>query len=561
MTTAETTTPRGQGLSGLLETIRRRKTLAIVPFVFVLAATASLAFFLPSLWTARALIMVDRQQIPESFVKPTVTSDVPSALLTLSQEIMSRARMLDIIQRFKLYPHLEGKATPDELVDKMRKDTKIEFVGTDDRAPSRSSTSRDRDQKQMVAFGVSYTATNPTISMQVANTLAELYVDENVKLRERQAIGTSDFLEKQLSEVRKKLGDQEKRITDFKERHMGELPEQREANLRTLERLQQQLQMAHETHGRAVERKQQITQALREIDQETGKGATTLTAPPPPVSATAARLNLLRQELIQLQTKYNDRYPDVIYTKEQIRMLETRLAEEQAAAAPPKQEKKEDPKSGLRPVPQNSYVQSLMSQIDQANVEVKAGAEQIASLQKQIAVYDRRIENTPRREHDLALITRDYETTQNLFKTLLGKREEAGIAADLEQRQKGEHFRIMDPAVAPDKAAGPNRIRLLLIGLVLAIGTSAAAVVLAENVDTSFRRVDEVRSRLPVPILSTIPRITTEGDVRRLSRQRRLATVAVAVGLLVVVGGTYAIAHGNHELVGLLTAEPTPVRK
>jgi polysaccharide chain length determinant protein (PEP-CTERM system associated) len=391
--------------------------------------------------------------------------------------------------------------------------------------------------------------------MQVSNTLAGLYVDENVKLRERQAVGTSDFLEKQLVDVRKKLEAQTRRITDFKEKYMGELPEQREANLRTLERLQQQLQMAHETHRRAVERKQQLTQALGEIDQSAGKAAT-ITSPPPPANSTAARLNLLRQELIQLQTKYNDRYPDVIYTKEQIRMLEARLAEEQAAAALPKQEK-DEPKPGLR------VVQSLMSQVDQANVEVKAGGEQIASLQKQIAVYDRRIENTPRREHDLALITRDYETTQNLFKTLLGKREEAGIAADLEQRQKGEHFRIMDPAVVPDKAAGPNRIRLLLIGLVLAIGASAAAVVLAENVDTSFRRVDEVRSRLPVPILSTIPRITTEGDVRRLSRQRRLATAAVAFGLLVVVGGTYAIAHGNHELVGLLTPDPTasPAKK
>jgi len=493
-------------------------------------------------------------------VKPTVTSDVPSALLTLSQEIMSRARMLDIIQRFKLYPHLEGKATPDEIVEKMRKDIKIEFSGTDDRSASRSSSSRDRDQKQMVAFSVAYTATNPAVAMQVSNTLAGLYVDENVKLRERQAVGTSDFLEKQLVDVRKKLEDQTKRITDFKEKYMGELPEQRDANLRTLERLQQQLQLAHETHRRAGERKQQLTQALGELDQSAAKTGT-MTSPPPPANSTAARLNLLRQELIQLQTKYNDRYPDVIYTKEQIRMLEARLAEEQAAAALPKQEKKDEPKAGMRQVPQNSYVQSLMSQIDQANVEVKTGAEQIASLQKQIAVYDRRIENTPRREHDLALITRDYETTQNLFKTLLGKREEAGIAADLEQRQKGEHFRIMDPAVAPDKAAGPNRIRLLLIGLVLAVGASAAAVVLAENVDTSFRRVDEVRSRLPVPILSTIPRITTEGDVRRLSRQRRLATAAVAVGLLVVVGGTYAIAHGNHELVGLLTAEPTPVRK
>jgi uncharacterized protein involved in exopolysaccharide biosynthesis len=257
---------------------------------------------------------------------------------------------------------------------------------------------------------------------------------------------------------------------------------------------------------------------------------------------------------VQLQTKYSDKYPDVVYTKEQIRILEARLAEEQAVAALPKQEPKKTP-SGLRVIPQNSYVQSLMSQLDQANVEAKTGAEQIAGLQRQIAMYERRIENSPRREHDLALITRDYETTRTVFQQVLGERQKAGIAVDLEHGQKGEKFRIMEGARMPERPTGPNRMRLLLIGFALAIGASGAAVVLAENVDTSFRRADEVRSRFPVPILSTIPRIITDRDVRRRARQRRLATAAVAVGLFVVVGGAFAVAHNNHELVGLLTPD------
>lgn len=556
MTTADNAQTRGQGLSGLLETIRRRKALALVPFLFVLTATASLAFFLPSLWTARATIMVDRQQIPESFVKSTVTSDVEGRLLTLSQEILSRTRLYEIAQTYNLYPKLRTTAAPDEVVDKMRKDIKIEFAETSPER-DRPGARRDRDPRT-VAFAVSYTTANPQVSMQVANTLAGLYIQENVKLREKQAVGTSDFLGSQLAEVRKKLADQEKRVTEYKERHMGELPEQRDANLRTLERLQSQLAGAQETHRRAAERRQQITQALAEIDQGSGPAAAT-TAPPPPAGSTAARLNLLRQELAALLTKYSDRYPDVVYTKEQIRLIEARLAEEQAAMALPKQ--KDEKRSALRMAPTNPYVTSLMSQLDQANVEVKTGAEQIAGLQRQIATYEKRIENTPRREHELSLITRDYESTKELFRSLLGKREEAGIAADLEQRQKGENFRIMDPAVVPERPTGPNRVRLLLIGLVLALGASGAAVVLAENVDTSFRRVDEVRSKLPVPILAMIPRITTETDLRRLSRQRRLATAAVAIGLLAVVGSTFAIAYGNHELVGLLTPDVTPTAR
>lgn len=557
MTTADNAQARGQGLSGLLETIRRRKALALVPFVFVLTATASLAFFLPSLWTARATVMVDRQQIPEAFVKSTVASDVEGRLLTLSQEILSRTRLYEIAQKYDLYPKLRATTSADEVVDKMRKDIKIEFADTSTERDRPGAGRRDRDPRT-VAFAVSYTTTNPQVSMHVANTLAGLYVQENVKLREKQATGTSDFLGSQLTDVRKRLAEQEKRVTEYKERHMGELPEQRDANLRTLERLQSQLGGAQETHRRAAERRQQITQALAEIDQGSGPAAAT-TAAPPAAGSMAARLNLLKQELAALQTKYSDRYPDIVYTKEQIRLLEGRLAEEQSAMALPKQ--KDEKKSALRMAPTNPYVTSLMSQLDQANVEVKTGVEQIAGLHRQIATYEKRIDNTPRREHELSLIARDYESTKELFKTLLGKREEAGIAADLEQRQKGENFRIMDPAVIPERPTGPNRMRLLMIGLVLSLGAAGAAVVLAENVDTSFRRVDEVRSRLPVPILSTIPRITTESDLRRVSRQRRLATAAVAIGLLAVLGSTFAIAHGNHELVGLLTPDAAPAAR
>jgi polysaccharide chain length determinant protein (PEP-CTERM system associated) len=552
MTTVHETPARPQGLATLAETLRRRKLLALVPFLFVLAATASVAFFLPSVWRSRAVIMVDRQQIPESFVKSTVVSNLESRLLTLSQEILARARLLEIIERHHLYPGLRGGTSPDELVDTMRRDIRIEFVDQGDRR------SRDRDARTLV-FSVGYTAPSPGVSTAVANTLAALYVEENVKLRERQAAGTSDFLERQLAESRKKLVDQEGQIAAYKEKHIGELPEQRDANLRTLERLQQQLALVQETHRRALERRQMITHSLAELDV-TGNAS----APAPsPASTAQARLTLLKQELAQLQTKFSDRYPDVVYTKEQIRVLEARVAEEaaEAKAQPAAAPRPDADAARRRVVPQNAYVQSLMSQLDQANLEAKTGVQQVADLQRQIALYQKRVDAIPRREHELARITRDYETTRELFRSLLAKRDEAGIAADLEQRQKGETFRILEPATLPDRPLGPNRLRLLLIGLVLAVGAAGAAVVLAENVDTSFRRVDELRARFPVPVLSAIPRITTESDRRRLARHRRVAVAAAGLGLLVVIGSSWAIARNNQELVGLLTPDTAPTAK
>jgi hypothetical protein len=167
---------------------------------------------------------------------------------------------------------------------------------------------------------------------------------------------------------------------------------------------------------------------------------------------------------------------------------------------------------------------------------------------------------TPKREQELALITRDYETTRDMFRSLLAKRGEAGVAADLEQRQKGETFRIIEPASLPERPAGPNRLRLLLVGVALALGAAGVAVILAEQVDTSYRRADEMRATAGVPILSTIPRIVTEADRLGALRQRRLAVVGVALGLMLVVGTSFVVAHNNQSLVSVLTPDATAKR-
>lgn len=552
---------RGIGLAHIVETVRRRFTLALLPFLFVLAAVTSFALFLPSLWMARAVILVDRQQIPEAFVKSTVTSDVENRLLTLSQEILSSARLMTIIEAHNLYPDIRRTQSADMAVERMRRDIRIDFQNDD----------RDRRNPRTVAFSVAYTTTDPVAAMTVANELASLYVAENIRYREKQSVSTSEFLESQLADVRGRLQSQERRVADFKERHMGQLPEQREANLRTLDRLQQQLQSALETQRRAVERRHMLTQTLAEIDQSPAAVAATTAAvgkpDPTPAEAMAARLSLLKQELAQLQTKFSDRYPDVIALRDQIKGLEAKLQAEPPAAAPAAAPKpaaapvaRRDGKE-LRPIPQNAYVQSLVQQLDQATVEARTSADEISGLRGQIALYQRRIENTPRSEQELALISRDYETTRELFRSLLGKRGEAEIAADLEQRQKGEHFRMIDPARLPDRPAGPNRFRLLLIGLVLAAGAAGIAVVLAEHVDTSYRTAEEVRGSESVPVLSTIPKIVTERDRRRSLHRQRLRTAAVAVGLLAVIGSSFALAHNNHAVVALLAAEPAAVKR
>jgi protein tyrosine kinase modulator len=551
---------RGLGLASVLEVVRRRRVLALLPCLFVLAAAASLAMFLPSLWTAQATVLVTRQEIPEALVRSTVSTDPEARLLTLTHEILDTPRLTRIIETNDLYPAMRRSRPIADVLERMRKDIRVEVQDERER--------RAREWRSLV-FTVAYTATDPTVAARVTNTVAGLFTEENRRQREQQAAGATQFFETQLGELRTRLATQEQRITAYKEQHLGELPEQREVNLRTLERLQQQLQLAHENSRRANERRQMITQSLNDLDLASalgGSGATGSGLTVAPGETAAARLSILRNELAALETTYSDKYPDVIQMKEQIRILEDRVADEttkakaaaasaKTAAAPSSRQARD-----LRLAGQNPYVLSLMQQLDQASVESKATADEIANLNRQLAVYQRRLEMTPKREQELALITRDYETTRDLFRSLLAKRGEADVAADLEQRQKGETFRVIEAATLPDRPAGPNRIRLLLVGIALALGAAGVAVILAEQVDTSYRRAEEVRATAGVPVLSTIPRIVTEADRLGALRHRRLAVLAVTAGLMLVVGTSFVVAHNNQSLVSVLTPDPTVKR-
>ena len=554
--------PRGLSLATVLETVRRRRVLALLPLLLVLAAALSLAFFLPSLWTARATVLLNGQLIPEAYVRSSVSGDPEARLLTLTHQILDGPRLTKIIEQYNLYPALRKSRPAADVVERMRRDIRVEIPEERER--------RNRESRSLI-FTVAYTTTDREVAVNVANTLAALFDEENRRTSQQQAAGTSEFLETQLREMRTRLSGQEQKITAYKEQHLGELPEQREMNLRTLERLQLQLSIAGENNRRANERRQMISQSLNDLDVASAMSGGSGTGTPGMLGETpaAARLAALRQELTALQTTYSDKYPDVISTKEQIRLLEVRVAQEDKKAAAAQAAAAASPKSGaaapnrasrdLRLAAANPYVLSLMQQLDQANVEAKASTDEIGNLNRQLAVYQRRLEMTPKREQELALITRDYETTRDMFRSLLAKRGEADVAADLEQRQKGDTFRVIEPATLPDRPAGPNRIRLLLVGLALALGAAGVAVILAEQVDTSYRRADEVRAA-GVPVLSTIPRIVTEADRLGALRQRRLAVVAVTAGLMLVVGTSFVVAHNNQSLVSVLTPDTTAKR-
>src|SRR3989454_997560 len=346
-------TAKGAGLDGPLAIWSGRKWLAILAFIFPMSAAASLLAFLPNIYRSTAAVLVDRQQVPESFVQPTVTSALETRLHTISQEILSRSRLEALINRFGLYSDLKQRVSPEEVIARVRGDIKLEL-----------KSAKVTDQREAtIAFTLSYQGSDPSTVSAVTNTLAGFYIEENFKARERQAIGTAEFLKVQLEATKKRLDVQEQQVSTFKRRHLGELPQQMETNLATLAQLHAQLRMNADNQTRTSERRQMMSSQL--ADAQSYVGPTGLAAPVPE----AVRLAQMKQDLARLRTQFSERYPDVVQLAAEVAALERTLAE--AKSSEPKTEGKPGaPQPTPPPVPLSPYVLRLKEALSEAQTEL-----------------------------------------------------------------------------------------------------------------------------------------------------------------------------------------------
>jgi len=536
--------PKHSPLETLVPIWRRRKWLGLVAFAAPMAVGLSLMAFVPNVYRSAATVLVDRQQVPESFVRSTVTSALEIRLHTISQEVLSRARLEALISRFDLYADLRKNASPEVVIERMRKDIKLELKSAELRG-LREAT---------VAFTISYQGRDPERVALVTNTLASFYIEENLKARERQAAGTAEFLKAQLTETKRRLDEQEQRVSGFKRRHLGELPQQMETNLGTLDRLHMQLRQNADSQTRATERRQAVSSQLAETETLLASGqayqpfatAPGLPLAPPELREAAARLALKKEELARLRSQFSERYPDVVQLAGEVAILEREIAD--AEARP-----KTTPEAATpTPTPMTPYVLRMKESLSEAQTDLKVLKMEEERLRSEIAAYQARVENVPRREQEFKELSRDYESTRELYNSLLKRYEEAQLAESMEQRQKGEQFRVLDAAVANAIPAAPNRLQIFLLTLAAAIGLTVGLVLVAERHDTSFHDIDELRAFSNVAVLSSIPKIVTQTDLRRSSWRMRLGAAAALGGLVLIVGITYVAASGNDRLVSLL---------
>jgi polysaccharide chain length determinant protein (PEP-CTERM system associated) len=486
----------------------RRKWYVVIPLVLSIMISFIVYKNLPKIYKATTLILVQSQRIPESYVRPTITDSVNERLSTISQEILSRTRLEKVIEEFNLFSEIRSKGSMEEIVEMMRKAVEV-----------RVQPGRDLAQN---TFTISYEGGEPRTVMMVTNKLASMFIEENLKVRGLRTEGTSEFLTKELQSTDEQLKEKEHDLREYKERFMGQLPQQLDANLRILERLQQQLKMTGENIRAAEDRANALQNQIDQLKQRSVRRRSSNSNPEDRDSEGRSdndlitEWNNLKRDLANAQLKYTDSHPDVIALKKKISKLEPsvkELLENKEGAG--------ETKSGGHPGRKGG--ENLASRISDPNterlfnqyaegyknalLEVKRAKEEEKNLREQIAIYQRRIEDTPKREQELILLTRDYDILKANYQSLLDKRFQAQMAGNLERRQQGEQFKILDPARIPEKPFKPNRDKILLMGLMLGLASGFGLAWFRESLDQSFHTVSDVETYLGIPVLATIPNL------------------------------------------------------
>ena len=502
-------------LETLLQVARRRKWLILIPAVLIATIAAVVVYFLPNTYRSETLILVVPQRVPESYVKSTVTARIEDRLQAISQQILSRTKLEQVISDFNLYKReRDNGELMEDIVEQMRmKDIAMSVVKGD-------------------AFRLSFQSEDPRVAMRVTERLGSLFIDESYRDREVLAQSTSEFLATQLDEARRQLVAVETKLLEYQRTFNGELPTQLSANLQGQHNTEIALQQLGDSLNRDRERRIQFERTVADVLEAPDAPAAEVK---PEIAQTLEdELKTAQQALLAVELKLRPDHPDVKKQRRTVDELRARVDAQKLQGT-------------LTSRPTNTVVMDyakrkrLMdakAELDNLDREIKAKLAEEQRLRSVQAMYQARIEATPVRETELASLTRDYETLQQSYRTLLQKKEESEISANLEKRQIGETFRILDPARLPEKPVSPDRPQLYVIAMLGALAIAIGLAAAAEYLDRTLRTDADVRAALNLMVLATVPTMRDPAlATRRLRRRLAFGVVGTAV---IAVGATVA---------------------
>lgn len=465
--------------------LRRHKRLILIPVIALPVLAYIVALLWPKEYTSQTVVLIEQPAINESYVASFDTSDLKQRLASIQSQILSRTRLAGVIEKLGLYPEERGKVSMDDLADRLSRKIVVTPV----------KPMLQVNNAQLPGFTMQAKARTPVLAQKICNEVTEMFLNSNLHLRQEQAQDTTVFLGKQLEDAKKTLDMQDAKLAAFKTQYMGSLPDNEQANLSILNGLNTQLEAATQALNRAEQDKSfaesMLSQQLAALQSSpSGQDPQSL----------EKELSAERAELAAMQTKYTSDHPDVVRLKASIADLRMKITDNA------KETETASNESGP-PLVETQGIEQLRAQVHQYDATIRQKTAEQRDLQRQIGVYQSRIQLSPNVEEQYKVLTRDYQSAADFYNDLLKKRTESAMLTNLHQEKNTDHFRVLDPPNLPSSPSFPVRSYFALAGLALGVFIGVGLTLLAEARDTKLRTEKDVEMLLRVPTLVLIPSV------------------------------------------------------
>jgi protein tyrosine kinase modulator len=495
--------------------LRRRWWLLLLLGILGAAIAYGTSLLLLNRYTSRSLVLVERQQVPDNFVQPVVTTDLDQRLATLEEQILSRTRLRPLIDNFGLFKEKE-------IFDLTRFKPVVQLLGRIMGQGSEASAEWRIEQTRaaigvkpvqsiiqdpkggLPGFYISFTYSNPEVAQQVCDRITSMFIDEDIRFREQAAQGTTDFIDSQLQDAKRQLDEQDARLAKFKQKYLGALPDDTQTNLSILTSLNMQLEGVTGSIQRTAQDKSYVESFLEQQLETLKSKASPATSQKDTLQK---QLTQMESQLVQLKSEYTNKYPDVVNLTAAIEALKKKTQEKDAPPAL----KTYSP--GQQPVVvEPQQIQQLRSQLRADEDNLKALYQEQKQLKNQINLYQSRVNMSPAIEQQYKEVTRDHQTALTFYDGLLRKKQQSAMAADLQRRQQGEQFHVMDPADLPPSPSFPNRPLFGLAGLGIGLMVGLGLIWLLEGRERILRTERDVEALLGIPTLAAVPNVVFRAE-------------------------------------------------
>ncbi len=558
-----------KGLGDYLAILTRRKKQLIIPALVIMLLSILLAVGLPSVYRSEATILIEQQEIPADLVRSTVTSYAGERIQIINQRVMTTKNLGKIIDQYKLYKDERENTSIATLAAEMRDDIGLEMVSADVVDP-RSG----RPTTATIAFKLSFSHESPSKAQKVANELVSLYLNENLKRRTESAVETSGFLATESEKLQKRLAESEKRLAEFKEANINNLPELQQLNMQLMERAERDLS---DTDSQIRNLDERIVYLRSELAQ-LSPNSTIYGADGQRILGSEDRLKALKSELVTLSTRYADTHPDIIKMRREIKALEEdvgssgdptelrkklkemkgelvtmkeRYSEQhpdvkklqraidatQAELDQALKEGEQEELAATKTKPDNPAYIQIQTELEAAEGELGSLKQSREELKTKLVDFEERLLKSPQVEREYRELVREYDNITAKYQEIKAKQLQADMAEALEREKKGERFSLIEPPAVPEKPAKPNRMAILFLGFIFSIAGGVGTVAVAEGLSDAVGSTQELMNITGAPPLAVVPYIETDAERQRFEeiKQRLIIGVAVAIPILIIL--------------------------